>query len=210
MGIPERKAREKQRRFNEIVDAAEKLFFRLGFDGVTMDDIAREAELAKGTLYLYFKSREDLHYAIVLRGLDILNRLIHEVYDRLKTGLENIRKMGEAYVRFFKEYPGYFSAIMYFDAIRFEKLQPEDKLKILDTNSPLMFFIDVLKEGQEDGSITHDVPAAELAVILWSQVSGVFDFIALRGKILDLLGIDPSELINHQFNVLSNGLQEKN
>lgn len=209
MGIPERKARERLRRYNEIVDAAERLFFTNGFNSVTMDDIAHEAELAKGTLYLYFKSREDLHYAIVLRGLDILNRLIREVYDENQSGLENIRRMGDAYVRFFTEYPGYFKAIMYFDAASFEKVNPENKLKILDANSPLMFFANVLEEGQHDGSIKDHVPAAELAIILWSQVSGVFEFIALRGKILDLLGIHPSELMTHQFNVLSDGLQKK-
>ena len=51
-----RKEREKEQRRNEIVDAAEKLFFEKGYEGVSMDDVARDAELAKGTLYLYFKN----------------------------------------------------------------------------------------------------------------------------------------------------------
>ena len=56
MGIAERKEREKLQRRNDIIDAAERLFFQHGFETPTMDDVAREAELSKGTLYLYFKS----------------------------------------------------------------------------------------------------------------------------------------------------------
>ncbi len=209
MGTAERKAREKERRHNEIVDAAERLFFKRGYEHVTMDDIAEEAELSKGTLYLYFKSREDLHYAIVLRGLEILNRLIREVYDPVSSGLENILKMGEAYIRFFREHPDYFKAIMFFDVTKFEKVEAGSRLKILSADSPLIFFMEVLEKGQKDGSITASVPPQQLAIILWSQVSGVFEFIALRGKLLEFLQIDNLELIRNQIKVLLYGLEKK-
>ncbi len=209
MGIVERKQREKERRRNEIIDAAERIFSRKGYEHVTMDDIAAEAELSKGTLYLYFKSREDLHYAIVMRGLEILNRLIRDIYDPQKSGLENILQMGESYIRFFREYPDYFKAIMFFDATKFEKVETESRLKILGDDSPLVFFMEVLRQGQEDGSITTDIPAGQLAIILWAQVSGVFEFIALRGKMLELMGIDNIELIRNQIKVLLYGLGQK-
>ncbi len=209
MGISERKAREKERRRNEIIDAAEHLFFNKGYEKVTMDDIAEEAELSKGTLYLYFRSREDLHYAIVMRGLEILNRLIREVYDPQKSGLENILQMGEVYIRFFREYTDYFKAIMFFDATKFEKVDPGSRMQILGDDSPLVFFMEVLKQGQKDGSITQEIPAEQLAIILWSQVSGVFEFIALRGKLLDLLEIDNIVLIRNQIKVLLYGLEHK-
>ena len=204
MGIQERKAREKLRRHNEIVDAAERLFFTRGIDRVTMDDIANEAELAKGTLYLYFKNREDLHYAVVLRAIEILNALVRQAYEPGATGLENIRRMGEAYVRFFYQHPDYFRTIMLFDASRFER-----RMKILEPESPLMFFRSVIREGQNDGSIRSDVSPEEMAILLWSQVSGVFEFIELRGTILNKLNIDPSEIIKHQFIILADGLQKR-
>jgi TetR/AcrR family transcriptional regulator len=50
MGITERKEREKEQRRNAIIDAAEKIFFTKGMDNSTMDDVAEEAELSKGTL----------------------------------------------------------------------------------------------------------------------------------------------------------------
>lgn len=50
----------KELRRNEVIDAAISVFARDGFSQATMDDVAREAGIAKGTVYLYFKSKEEL------------------------------------------------------------------------------------------------------------------------------------------------------
>ena len=71
MGIAERKEREKEYRKESILDAAQKVFFEKGLHLSTMDEIAETAELAKGTLYLYYHSKEDLYLAVLLRGLSI-------------------------------------------------------------------------------------------------------------------------------------------
>lgn len=67
MATADRKEREKEQRKNVILDAAEKLFFSKGFDSVSMEEIAKEVELGKGTLYLYFKSKDSLFFAIISR-----------------------------------------------------------------------------------------------------------------------------------------------
>lgn len=79
MGIAERKEREKQQRREEIIQAAEKVFFSKGFEKSTMDDIAERAELSKGTLYLYFKSKEDLHMAVARKAIGLLNSITSAV-----------------------------------------------------------------------------------------------------------------------------------
>ena len=70
MGIAERKEREKQQRREGIIKAAEKVFFSPKGKGnaATMDAVAKKAALSKGTLYLYFKNREDILQAIALKG----------------------------------------------------------------------------------------------------------------------------------------------
>ena len=60
MGTHERKEREKEHRREEILAAAQAVFFEKGLQNSTMDEIAERAELSKGTLYLYYKSKEDL------------------------------------------------------------------------------------------------------------------------------------------------------
>ncbi len=59
---------EKRRaRAERILDAAVKLIERWGYDKTTIDDIAREAGVAKGTIYLHWKTREDLFMAVIMR-----------------------------------------------------------------------------------------------------------------------------------------------
>ena len=79
MGVRERREKEREQRRIAILDAARSLYTQLGLEGVSMDRIAQEAELAKGTIYLYFKSREEMMMA-----------LISDEMERLLQALENV------------------------------------------------------------------------------------------------------------------------
>ena len=65
MGIQERKEREKERRRQQIMVAAKRVFSEKGFNKATMEDIAHQAELSPGTLYLYFQSKDELLQALL-------------------------------------------------------------------------------------------------------------------------------------------------
>ena len=67
MTLEKRRQREKDQRHESILNAAEKLFFSRGYDNVSMDEIANEAELSKPALYYYFKDKESLFSAVVNR-----------------------------------------------------------------------------------------------------------------------------------------------
>jgi AcrR family transcriptional regulator len=60
-----------EERTNQIMEAAMSVFARLGFNKARMDDIAEETNLSKGTLYLYFKSKDDLISALINRLFDV-------------------------------------------------------------------------------------------------------------------------------------------
>lgn len=62
MSIQDRREREKEQRRNDILKAAEKLFLSREYDNVSMNDIAREVELSKATIYLYFENKEELFF----------------------------------------------------------------------------------------------------------------------------------------------------
>ncbi|HLK12660.1 MAG TPA: TetR/AcrR family transcriptional regulator [Candidatus Binatia bacterium] len=63
-------------RREDILRAAEEAFARRDYHEVQMDDVARAAGVAKGTLYRYFRSKRDLHRAVVLDGVERLRREI--------------------------------------------------------------------------------------------------------------------------------------
>jgi AcrR family transcriptional regulator len=77
MGIQERKRREREQRRRQIMRAAHKVFSSKGFTKTTMEDIARDAELSPGTLYLYFKNKDELYASL---SVEVLERL----YEKLK------------------------------------------------------------------------------------------------------------------------------
>jgi len=82
MGIQDRKEREKEQRRNQIIVAARKVFHEKGFTKATMKDIANEAELGFGTLYLYFKNKEELFAALSLRVLHYFNMRISHIMNQ--------------------------------------------------------------------------------------------------------------------------------
>ena len=75
MGLKERRAREKAHRKKAILLAAKNAFFENGFQATTMEQIAHAAELSKGTVYLYFQSKEELYVSLLKEGLELLHRM---------------------------------------------------------------------------------------------------------------------------------------
>jgi len=74
MSIAERKQRERETRRSLILSTAKRLFFSEGFQSVTVEAIAREAELAKGTIYRHFQSKEEIYTQILLEEINSFYR----------------------------------------------------------------------------------------------------------------------------------------
>jgi TetR/AcrR family transcriptional regulator len=210
MGINERKERERARRREEIIDAAEKVFFSSGISVATMDDVAEAAELSKGTLYLYFKSKEDLYLAINLRGTGILRGMFAEAVAGKSQGLEKVRAIGDAYFAFFKKYPDYFNAMMHYESNNFDISDPEAPaakcaMEGVETNS---LVVEALRIGIADGSIRKDLDVEKTALILWAESTGVFSLISTRGSDLKkLFGLNPDELVDYSHQLKLNSLK---
>jgi TetR/AcrR family transcriptional regulator, repressor for uid operon len=70
-----------------IVRSAIDCFSRYGFDKSRMDDIAQTTNISKGTVYLYFKSKEDLFYAICENNLKVLKEQLSQLFATTKENL---------------------------------------------------------------------------------------------------------------------------
>ena len=62
MGVKERKAMEKKMRRNQILDAARHLLFSTGIDSISISKISQQAELGVGTIYFYYKNKEEIFF----------------------------------------------------------------------------------------------------------------------------------------------------
>jgi len=92
-------ARSESAKRRQIIDGACRMFLAQGFDAASMGAIAREAGVSKGTLYVYFKSKEELFEAIVEKQLGSQAERIFTFDDQADIASE-LRRTGEGLARF--------------------------------------------------------------------------------------------------------------
>jgi AcrR family transcriptional regulator len=202
MGIAERREREKEQRRNDIVDAAERVFFSKGWQAATMDDVAESAELSKATLYLYFKSKEEIYAAILVRGSEILNDAFQEAVATNDTGVEQVAAIGRAYIAFHQQHREYYDAMMYFDARGFDTCEDCEYARKCDEyrDKVMGLVATAVSNGIEDGTLRSDLDPMKTAVLLWAQSSGVLQALATAGeKIRTVHDIGPADLLDTFF-----------
>ncbi|MEA1080829.1 helix-turn-helix domain-containing protein [Marinobacter qingdaonensis] len=150
-----RREREKQARYDAILDAAELVFSEKGYERTSMDDIARTASLSRALLYVYFKDKAAIQRGIMLRAGQSLAAHFEEARNSAETGLGQIVAMGEAYYRFYQDEPDYFSALTAAPTALAEAdaSQVED---MMCSKSDLMnLMIGAIRLGLEDGTINR-------------------------------------------------------
>ncbi len=180
MGASERKDQEKQIRRNDIIDAAEEVFFSKGYESATMDNIAKEAEFSKRTLYVYFNSKEQLYFEIMVRGYKILIEMIETVLAERKTinAVDRIELIGRTLYEFNIQYPNYFDAIMCYENGEkdFNNGIPDHSREECYALGEKIFgyLASALADGVEEGTIRGDIDIPSTAVILWSCTIGLF------------------------------------
>ena len=207
MGVKERKEREKEQRKNDIIDAAERIFFSKGINNSTMDEVAEEAELSKGTLYLYFKSKTEIHFEIKIRALNILAKMFKNSISKNKTGFDNCMGIGEAYVKFVKKYRDYYKAVVHFDSIDCNICEFRNECEnTFKEDNPLKFFAQTTGQGMADGTIRTDIPAIVLAQTIWAQTNGVLQFISTKQKILEFSNVKAEDVIASLFEIIKKGI----
>jgi len=174
MGIQERKEREKERRRQQIIVAAKRVFSEKGFNKATMEDIAHEAELSPGTLYLYFKNKEELYASLSLRILQYLHIRVEHVN---KEDLAPEQKM-DALIEAMSDVYAFDPLIL----INMFHLQSSETLKNLSPK--LMSEIEelsrksigaiarIFEQGIDSGLFIDRHPVA-MADIFWALFSGV-------------------------------------
>jgi len=204
MGIAERKEREKLKRRKEILAAAEKIFFAGSGDQGTMDDVAEKVELSKGTLYLYFKNKTELLYALAEKGVELLHQCFSRVTKPELTGREQLSDLGDEFVRFVEEYPGYIELIMRFEVTG---PRPKDGRKTDLLMEPALSVLrEILTRGQQDGTIRNDLSENEIVIILWSQMAGLMQSILRKERYIDHYGVNLKRVIKGHYRIIMKGI----
>ena len=172
MGTTERREREKQQRRDDILNTARTVFFDKGFRDTTIDDIARAAELSRGTIYLYFESKEEIYATVLEEGLDILYTLIKDAYRAENDPLANLLAGHDAFMRFHDEYTHHYNVLM-LDKMQIEDvLPPALKARMNDNFTKIAeWLMMVLQEGIDQGFF-RPMPVQEVALLQMGMTMG--------------------------------------
>ena len=217
MGIKQRKEREKEIRKESIIDAAEQVIQRRGFDSATMDEIAENAELGKGTLYLYFKNKSSIYLAVCNKGSKILNGRMAKVLTSDLPGLTLIRKLGETYLEFIRENPIYFNAFTYYESLLDQGLLEESPIAEEceeHTKEAMAYIVRSLQIGMQDGSIDNSYNPKELGVIIWGASKGLVHMAHIKNKgrqykMLEDVEFSLESLIGNFIELIGSGIASK-
>ena len=202
--IAQRRVEEKERRRAEILDAAEALYAKEGWDLVTVDQVARGARLSRALVYVYFKDKEDILFAIGERAMCLLRDRFMAAAAGQKLGMEKIEAIGRAYMSYAFEFPYYFDFCSKFNA-RSGSPEPgsHDLACRAAGDEAIGVVVQAIECGIADGSVRPTIgEPIMLAVTLWSFTHGLAQLAMAKGSDMARLGIGVPELSDYGFGLL--------
>jgi AcrR family transcriptional regulator len=174
MSVQDRRDREREQRRQSILDAAEHTYISKGA-GATMDDIASAAEVAKGTLYLYFSSKEDLWLSLISKGLAMLEERFRATVREANGTVDAVTRIGTAYIEFAREHTNMFRLLLDSTTLLSHGDATPAILEDVARRSDSLWGVltGVLQQGIDDGTLRHDISAFEIAIMFWNNTSSL-------------------------------------
>ena len=202
--IAERRGEEKERRRAEILDAAETLYAKKGWDALTVDQVARSARLSRALVYVYFRDKEELLFAIGERAMRLLRNRFIEAAAGHVVGMDQVEAIGRAYMGYAYEFPHYFDFCSRFQAhsVATDPGSHEGACRAAGDEA-IGAVVQAIETGLRDGSIRPDVgEPILLATTLWAFTHGVIQLAMAKGSDLARFGIAIPDFSNYAFGLL--------
>jgi AcrR family transcriptional regulator len=206
-----RRQEEKDRRRDEILDAAAATAAQHGMAEFTMDQVARKARLSRALLYVYFTDKQDLLLGLADRANAKLQVRFAAINARKLNGLKKIQNMGRSYVAFAEEDSVYFEAMSHYVAHFADGEKPQgNELRCMEGGSKVHGeIIAALETGRKDGSIRREFGNPMLvSFTLWAFMHGVVQLIATKGDAFQFFGIEPEQLVEQALSMCTRSLQK--
>jgi AcrR family transcriptional regulator len=202
MGIEDRKEREKERLKELILDAAFDLFRQGGYEAVTVRRIAEVIEYSPTTIYLYFKNKDAVLFALCERGFQTLLEYMSPAMQQDDL-YERLRMLGQCYLKFGLEHPQYYD-LMFISKDPMRTLTEthgtwEEFVKGKRTFENLLETVQQLAEaGFLESSDVHAV-----TLNLWAHVHGFVSLI-IRDRLIMFQNEEMNHLLEYSLNHLLN------
>ena len=157
-------------KYDRIISNASLLFAQSDFQNVCMEDVAVAAKVGKGTLYNYFKSKDDLYFSILHYRLEKLLLVLENAYNGRDDFLKNMRSLILHLNKFLNGHP-YFHQIWNREE---NSLERNGNLSILELKERILQLIQkVLEQGEKEKLLAEDLDTAFAAQIVYSLINYV-------------------------------------
>ncbi|MEM6700642.1 MAG: TetR/AcrR family transcriptional regulator [Bacteroidota bacterium] len=197
--------KEKDIRKQQILDSAEAVLQQKGLNGLSISSVAKEAKLAQGTLYLYFKKKEEIIAQLTVRSREQLLQLFHESINASDNPLEQIRNILFANFKFFKENKLYHDLVSFYE-VSAEQSEPIELQRASQNITALV--VSVLDRAKIQGLVRADLNASEFTYIIWGMCNGMVQLVDLRSDVLEKdLNRTPSEVYTSFIDFVIEGMR---
>ena len=202
MSVQERHRRERHARGQAILAAAAKVFAKHGLEGATIEMVAREAEVAVGTIYLYYASRDDLYLNLVAQREEQLRARYLEIFARKLEPLDELKTIASAYLDYLRETREIFLTqhSVVFSQLH-QRLRRKSELKNFQRVMELSHEIFGLWEGTirrafEGGVIANSMGPKKTAAVVWASMNGAFMLMGDGNFFRDVTGLNPEHFLD--------------
>ncbi len=195
---------KKEKKKKAILEAAESIIAESGFMDITMDQVAMEADVAKGTLYLYFKSKESLCAAVNAKINKEMNEVIKEKMDNCQTGSEKVVAAGAAVIEFSRKNPQKWNVLTELRQMKFENPKDPNVLKIMhEVNNMVKMLAEAYKQGIDEGTIRKDLDPVAAAVFNRMAFSNAINLTTEQKMLLKLNNIDQEHYLDIAWSLIN-------
>jgi len=186
----ERKEWARAQRQERIISITARLLAKRDIEDITLEEIAKSAGYTIQNLYMYFKNKDDLLAAVLLKKLKVLHSEMEAMVAKAGSGMEQIMVIGEKFVDFYVKNRIYFDLEMRFE----KKFYVYHRLPVRKTHGDFIvqcqkvtdqfgdMLVSAIESGIADGSIKTRLKPLHLMLLLWAQSLGVVQVITMRQK----------------------------
>ena len=180
-------------KYQRILEASVNVFADHGFHQSTVSQIANKAGVADGTIYLYFKNKEDILVQIFNYKTKQIFERFREVVDSADNPIEKLRNLIHRHLQEFQQDRNL--AVVYLAETRQINRVMEDQIKIMSK----MYFdlvAEILEQGQQDGSFRkvlylglvkrHILGSVDEVISTWLHADGKSDLVSMADPLVDL------------------------
>ena len=184
--------KNKSEKYNKILNSAGAVFAQFGFYKATISQIAAQAGVADGTLYLYFKNKEDILYQFINFKTKFVFKEMHAAVKMGSNAEEKLRQLIRCHLREFQNDKN--MAVIFQSEVRYLR-ETESQIKDM-SKMYLDLLSDILEQGQIEGSMRQDLfvglvkrfilGAVEGVISTWVTADGRYDLVSMADPLVDL------------------------